>query len=392
MKERLPTIVVNKNTPFVFETFSPLGNVRMLETNEVNRDAVQDADILIVRSETRVDGGLLEGSSVRFVGTPTIGTDHIDLEYLKSRGVAFASAPGSNANSVAEYIAAALLVWADRNHESLATKTIGIVGVGNVGSKVDRVARILGMSTILNDPPRARESGDPVFRGLEETLQADIVSIHVPLTRSGEGATWHLFDASRIRMMKKGSVLMNTSRGPVVDTGSLARALSAGQVSAAILDVWENEPAISVELLDRVFLGSPHIAGYSLDGKLNALRTIHDEVCRFLNTPPENLVDGIGMGKEPRIMVSDHVTEELVIVRETVRQAYDIELDDYMLRKITELPDSERPAYFARLRSTYRIRREFGYRTVELLPEQSAAGRILRELGFRVNVKVRQHA
>ena len=392
MKQRLPTIVVNKNTPFVFETFSPLGNVRMLETNQVTRDAVQDADILIVRSETRVDGNLLEGSSVRFVGTPTIGTDHVDLEYLSAHGIGFSSAPGSNATSVAEYLVSALLVWADRNRETLAGRTIGIVGVGNVGSKVVNAAKNLGMVPILNDPPRARESGDTTFRPLEEIMEADVVTLHVPLTRSGEDKTWHLFDAARIGKMKKGAVLVNTSRGPVVETAALLEALSTGHLSAVILDVWENEPGISGDLLERVFLGTPHIAGYSLDGKLNALQVIHDEVCRFLKTPQESVVDGIGMGKEPRIMVSDHAISEAVVLREVVRQAYDIELDDYMLRKMTELPAGERPSYFARLRSTYRIRREFRFRTVDLHPGQAPVAGVLRELGFRVNVKERQHA
>jgi len=210
MKQRLPTIVVNKNTPFIFEAFSQLGNIRMLGTSEVTPDAVRDADILIVRSETRVDRDLLEGSSVRFVGTPTIGTDHVDLEYLTGHGIVFANAPGSNANSVAEYVAAALLAWADRTGTSLGGRSIGIVGVGNVGSKVVNVARALGMVPILNDPPRMRESGDASFKSLDELMDADVISLHVPLTRTGEDKTWHLFDASRIGKMKKGPVLINT--------------------------------------------------------------------------------------------------------------------------------------------------------------------------------------
>ena len=391
MKQRLPTIVVNKNTPFIFEAFSQLGNIRMLGTSEVTPDAVRDADILIVRSETRVDRDLLEGSSVRFVGTPTIGTDHVDLEYLTGHGIVFANAPGSNANSVAEYVAAALLAWADRTGTSLGGRSIGIVGVGNVGSKVVNVARALGMVPILNDPPRMRESGDASFKSLDELMDADVISLHVPLTRTGEDKTWHLFDASRIGKMKKGPVLINTSRGPVVDTPALAAAISSSRISAAILDVWENEPDISVELVKAVFLGTPHIAGYSLEGKLNALEAIYAEVCRFLKVPHEGLPDGIRPANEAGMTVPSNVTAESAIVRECVRQAYDIESDDEMLRKIGERSGNGRAEYFSGLRSGYRVRREFGCRTVGLLPEQSKAARVLQQLGFAVRVKEGLH-
>ncbi|MBM2845533.1 MAG: Erythronate-4-phosphate dehydrogenase, partial [Bacteroidetes bacterium] len=279
-------IVVNRNTPAVVETFSRLGKVIALDTHEVTRESVRNADVLVVRSETRVDRGLLDGSRVRFVGTVTIGTDHVDLEYLAANGIGFASAPWSNANSVAEYITA-LLVWSKRTGEALNGKTIGVVGVGNVGSRVVRVARALGMNVILNDPPLARKTGDPAFLPLDELMGAGVLTLHVPLARSGSDATYHLFDETRLCRMKRGSVLINTSRGAVVETNALRAVLASKQLSTAILDVWEDEPGIDLTLLNNVMLGTAHIAGYSLDGKLNALRMVYGEVCRFLGVSVE---------------------------------------------------------------------------------------------------------
>jgi len=384
MKKRLPTIVVNRNTPGIFETFSPLGNVRMLETHGFTPASVQDADILIVRSETIVDRNLLEGSSVRFVGTVTIGTDHIDVEYLRSRGVEFVSAPGSNANSVAEYTAAALLVWSQSTGQSLKGKGLGIVGVGNVGSRVAAVARSLGMVPVLNDPPLARKTGDKSYRRLEDLMGSDIITLHVPLSKEGSDATWHLFDGKRLDAMNRGSVLVNTARGAVVDGQALLERLESGHLGSAILDVWENEPDISMTLLDRALIGTPHISGYSLDGKLNALRAVYHEVCRFLDAPAQDSTYAGNVPNERSITVTEEVTSEAAVVREAVRQAYNIEHDDAALRKVKDVPEWNRPTYFAGLRSSYRIRREFMHQTVELLPGQSSAAETLRNLGFRV--------
>jgi erythronate-4-phosphate dehydrogenase len=388
MNHRLPTIVVNKNTPMVVEVFSRLGNVIALDTPEVTKEAVRDADILIVRSETDVDSSLLEGTGVRFVGTLTIGTDHIDLDYLTSRGIRFASAPGSNSNSVAEYLAAALLVWCQRTGEPLRGKLLGIVGVGNVGSKVVRVARALEMDVVLNDPPLARETGDPSYRPLDELMDADFVTLHVPLTRTGPDATYHLFAEERLKKMKRGSVLINTARGAVVEKSALRDALSSGNLSAAILDVWEGEPRIDTGLLDLVMIGTPHIAGYSLDGKLNALRMVYEQVCQYLQVGAE-WSDGLTPppSASERIVVPQSITVEREIVAFAIRQAYDIELDDYMLRRVVSMPETERGRYFMRLRAEYRTRREFFNRVVELSPEQKSTSAVLNELGFMTEVR-----
>src|SRR5512140_2221371 len=188
-----PTIVVNRNTPQVVEIFSRLGNVIALDTPEVTGQTVRNADILVVRSETKVDKALLEGSNVRYVGTVSIGTDHVDTAYLTSRDICFASAPGSNSNSVAEYMAAAFLTWSKRTGTPLRGLTLGIVGVGNVGSKVARVAEALGMRVLLNDPPLSRAGAALPLVSLDDLMGADMVTLHVPLTKSGPDATYHLF-------------------------------------------------------------------------------------------------------------------------------------------------------------------------------------------------------
>ncbi len=380
----MPTIVVNKHTPAVVEVFSHLGKVIPLDTLEVTPENVRDADLLIVRSEAKVNAQLLEGSKVRFVGTVTIGTDHVDEAYLASKGITFVSAPGSNSNSVAEYIAAALLTWSYRTGNSIAGKTIGIVGVGNVGSKVERVARTLGMNVLLNDPPLARATGDPKYRPLEELYDADIITIHVPLTKSGIDATFHLFDEEKIHHMKKGAVLINSSRGPVVETQALISALRDRHLSSSILDVWEGEPIINTELLRLVFIGTPHIAGYSLDGKLNACRMVYEAACRFLNVEPKWNINYSMPPDESRINIPSSITEPIDVVRTAVKQAYDIEMDDRLLRQILTMDPAHHKAYFMKLRAEYRIRREFFNRTVILYQSQRSAEKILKGLGFQI--------
>jgi erythronate-4-phosphate dehydrogenase len=383
-KKNSPVIVVNRSIPFADKVFSQIGKVIVLESHEVTKETLQNAEILIVRSETRVDKELLEGSSVRFVGTVTIGTDHIDCEYLRSKGIAFASAPGSNANSVAEYIAAGLLTWSGRTGQSLKGKTIGIVGVGNVGSKVVSAANALGMIPLLNDPPRARKETAGSFLPLDGLMNADFITLHVPLTKSREDATVHLFDKKRIGKMKGGSVLINTSRGAVVETGTLRSALESSHLSAAILDVWEHEPSIDKKLLSQVMLGTPHVAGYSSDGRLNALKMVYESVCRHLNVQSNWPADTAAPEGPSRFHIPAHLDNEQAIAF-AVRQAYDIELDDSLLREGSGISVDRQGEHFMKLRAEYRVRREFANFEVELDPTRPAS--VLRNLGFKTIVK-----
>ncbi len=381
-------IVVNKYTPYVVQAFEKIGKITALGTPEITKDAVRDADILIVRSETKVNRDLLEGSPVRFVGTVTIGTDHIDEEYLAKNGITFVSAPGSNSNSVSEYITAALLELAHSKGFSFHEKTVGIIGVGNVGSKVWRKAEALGLRVLLNDPPLERQGSSYPLHSLDELMEADIVTLHVPLTRTGPDATYHFFDEKRIRKMKRGAILFNTSRGAVVESEALKSVLLDKHLAAAVLDVWEGEPNISASLLELVTLGSPHIAGYSLDGKVNALRMNYEAVCRFLSLPIDRDINSLVPDPAlPEIKIDTSKLPMEQALREIVKECYDIRLDDRLLRQLVSLPEIERGKYFQKLRAEYRVRREFFNSTVSLPSKANKIADVLRLLGFKVNKK-----
>ncbi len=377
-------LVVDKNTPNIVEAFSTLGDVRAIETSAFSRESVKDADAIIVRSEVKVGAALLEGSRVRFVGTTTIGTDHLDESWLQERGIAYANAPGCNANSVCEYVLAALLVLANRKGIRLRGSSIGIVGVGNVGSRVRNMATTIGMKVILNDPPLERLTGDAKYRPLAEVLEADFVTMHVPLTRSGPDATVHLFDERRIASLRKEAFLINTSRGPVVDNRALEKVLRERKLGGAVLDVWENEPNFESGLLDRVDIGTPHIAGYSLDGKTNAVSMVYRAFCSTFLLEPRWALD---VEKLPR-----PETKEVILspgwqctdqeLDDLIRKCYDILADDRALREVCASPAGNRGTQFQKLRTGYRVRREFRATTVRGATGENAE--LLRALGFNV--------
>jgi erythronate-4-phosphate dehydrogenase len=380
-------IAIDKNIPLAESAFKGLGEVALLETTDFSSTAVKSADILVVRSETRVDRTLLEESRVRFVGTATIGTDHIDIPYLQSKGIGFASAPGSNANSVKEYVLAAMLTLGARRGFALAGRAIGVVGVGNIGSKVAKMAGDLGMTVLLNDPPLARMTGDPKFVPLDKLMETDIISLHVPLTRTGGDPTFHLFDNRRIAAMKKGSILINTSRGGVVDTAVLKNALGRGDLSTAAVDVWEGEPSIDVELLKLVGLATSHIAGYSLDGKVNAVRIIREAVCGFLkNASPWDPLRELPPADPAEISLDARGTMDQVL-RTAVLQCYDIEFDDRNLREMLDVPFESRSSYYMKLRTGYRVRREFFNTRVVVPHGLESVGKVLEAVGFRQELR-----
>jgi erythronate-4-phosphate dehydrogenase len=377
-------IVADENIPYVKAAFSHLGEVRLLPGRAIHREALADAGILLVRSVTPVDANLLQDTAVRFVGSATIGMDHIDTAYLKQQGIAFASAVGSNANSVAEYVIAALVHHAVRHGISLKSLTLGVVGVGHIGSRVARMAAALGMRVLLNDPPLYRQTRDSKYLPLDALMQADIVTLHTPLTCEGEDATFHLFDAKRLHAMKPGSVLINTSRGAVADNAALEQALLSGHLSAAILDVWENEPDIDVELLRLVELGTPHIAGYSLDGKMNGTHQIYLAACEFLGVTPQwEPKSALPAVSSPFISMPANGPSNEAILQNLIRHAYDIVADDQRLRACIEMRAAERGRYFDQLRRDYPVRREFHNYVVEW---ERAPVDQLKTLGFQVHI------
>jgi len=363
-------IVIDENVLFGKETFSLVGEVTSVPGRSITPGVIKDADILVVRSVTKVDEELIKSSNVKFVGSATAGIDHVDIEYLKSRDICFSSAPGSNSNSVAEYVIAGLLLLDREGKISLEEISLGVVGVGNVGSKVVKKAEGLGIKILQNDPPRFRETKDSIFRELDELMDCDVITLHVPLSYSGEDKTFNLFDEKRTNKMKRGSVLINTSRGKVVEEAALKASLKKGHLSGAILDVWEKEPDVDKELLGLVDIGTSHIAGYSYDGKVKGTRMVFDAICEFFSIDKEWKVK-LPLPEVPYIEVAFNENESFAeIISDVVSRVYDIKKDDNKLRKILNLEGKEKRDFFDGLRANYWRRREFFNTSLELNTEE----------------------
>ncbi|MCF7838564.1 MAG: 4-phosphoerythronate dehydrogenase, partial [Candidatus Marinimicrobia bacterium] len=290
MKNDSPTVktVCAASVLWGAEAFGRLGPVTVLPDREIGPAQVRDAHLLAIRSKTPVNRALLAGGGLRFVGTATAGYDHLDLAALEQAGTAWTAAAGCNANSVAEYFVCALLCLANRHGWALDRMTLGVIGVGQVGRRVARNAERLGMRVLRNDPPLARATGNACYVPLAELqAQADILTFHVPLTQDGPDPTYHLGDYRFFERVRPGCVIFNAARGEVVDPGVLLEAQRAGAVSRLVLDVWEPEPDYPLELLAAADLATPHIAGYSFDGKFEGTRLIYEEACRFLEVPAD---------------------------------------------------------------------------------------------------------
>ncbi len=378
-------LVADRNIPYVREAFGETGELDLLAPAAINADSLRNADALLVRTEVRVDKNLLEGSSVTFVGTATIGADHIDAVYLGERGIRWTNAPGSNADAVKEYVIAALTHLARAKGFSLRGTTIGVVGVGNIGRRVAEVARVWGMHVLLNDPPLYRSTGDARYLPLDALMDADVITIHVPLTSTGTDPTFHLFDAYRISAMKRGSILLNTSRGAVVDNPGLRTVLESGHLGGAVLDVWEREPVIDTGLLRRVDLGTPHIAGYSLEGKARATGMLYDALCaHFAITPRWKMSSELPAVTDHEISVNDATVDPETIVAQVVRECYPILRDDASLRAMLDVPTERRGEFFRRLRTEYSFRREFPNRTVKMASGNERVAAMLHAAGLNV--------
>ena len=384
------SIVCATNMPFAEEAFSTLGPVRILEGRRIRREDLLDTEILAVRSTTRVDRALLEGTPVRFVGTATIGTDHLDIPWLEKAGIYWCYAPGCNANSVSEYITAALLVLARRYGWALEQMTLGVVGVGRVGSRVVEKARALGLRVLLNDPPRQRETGDPGFvplRRLQE--EADLITFHVPLTKEGPDATWHMADESFFQGLARPTVLLNAARGPVVATEALKQAIREGRIRHVVLDTWEGEPLFDLELMAATDLATPHIAGHSFEGKVMGTVMVYQEACRFLGVPPAwRHEPHMPPPPVPRLVIEAGGRRDEEVLADAVLAVYDIEADDRRFRSLAvESDPARRAALFDRQRNEYPMRREFPATVLEV---RHASPRLLEKLaalGFRLEAE-----
>ena len=372
-------IVCDNKIPFLRGAFEPFAEVVYLPGAQTTPEVVKDADALVTRTRTICNEALLKGSSVKAIATATIGFDHIDTVWCEANGIAWSNAPGCNSWSVKQYISSVLAVLAQRHGLRLDALTLGVVGVGNVGSKVADVGRAFGMRVLLNDPPRERAEGPGAFTDLDTIIaESDIVTVHVPLTRSGADATWHLFDAGRLARMRPSQILINSSRGPVVDNAALGDVLRRGALKAAVLDVWEGEPDLDPELVGLLDITTPHIAGYSADGKANGTTMSVRYLAGRLGLPLADwAASGIPAPEQPlEFTVDASCKSAQEVLTEAVLYTYDVRRDSDALRGAL--------GAFERLRGDYMIRREPSAFTLTLLNGDAGLAGRLEKLGFKV--------
>lgn len=372
-------IIADSNIPFVKEAFAEFGVVITAPGREITKKICEDATILLVRSVTKVDEMLLDGTSVKFVATATIGTDHIDTAYLSDQRIGFASAPGSNADSVAEYIISALLHLENIGKCTLKDCTLGIIGVGNVGSRVFKLAQPLGVRCLLNDPPKKRLIDSDIYLPLDVVLQeSDIVSIHVPLTGDGPDKTYHMVNEDFLNQMKNGTILINTSRGKVVDEALVCQ-LATKKLKGMVIDVWENEPSVNIDMLNLADITTAHIAGYSYIGKLNGIKMIHEAACAFFYKDKKWQIENIIKKLDKAIIDLEKLKKP---VYDAVQTVYPIMKDDEKLRKILKFSEGKQKSYFEELRRTYQKRLEFPYYRIKPSSVITKDSEVLIKLGF----------
>ncbi|MDO5575675.1 MAG: 4-phosphoerythronate dehydrogenase [Fibrobacter sp.] len=373
-------IIADENIPFVKEAFSGFGKVITVSGREINKSLLADASILLVRSVTKVDKELLEGSSVKLVASSTVGVDHVDTDYLRENSIGFVHAPGSSAESVAEYVITSIMHIAEKCGKNLKDMTLGIIGVGNIGSKVFRMAETLGIRCLLNDPPKKRLTGSDIYVSLDETLaKSDIITLHVPLNIKGEDPTIQMVNSQFVSRMKKNAVLINTSRGKVVDEISVMNGIDS--LGGVVFDVWENEPSINKKMLKLADIGTPHVAGHSCEGKLRGTKMIYDGVCAYFFKKEEwNLPEGSFTDVINEIDVSLSDTP----VRDAIFAAYNIAEDSERFKEKMSLEDVKVSDIFDKLRKEYKHRHEFSRYLVRYDRKQKDSADILVGLGFQV--------
>ncbi len=371
--------IVDDKIPYIKGALEPFGEVVYLPGAKTTSEIVKDADAIVTRTRTICNEDLLKGSKVRFIATATIGYDHIDTDYCKKAGIEWTNAPGCNSKSVEQYIASALFVLAEKHQFKLKGKTIGVVGVGQVGSKVAKVCEIFGMNVLLNDPPRERIEGSEQFVSLEEIKKnADFISLHVPLNMSGEDATYHLADFKFFSELKKKPVIINSCRGEVIDTDAAKSAIGQNLITGLVLDCWENEPNIDLELLKMCDLATPHIAGYSKDGKANGTSMSVQAISRFFNLGIDNWsAKDVELPENSFIEIDGEGLSETEILEKAILATYNIQNDDTLLRKKTE--------DFEKQRGNYPVRREYPTYTIATKNIDQTTIKKLYDLGFNID-------
>lgn len=381
-------ILADQNIPFVTQAFSSLSSsgeqdeVVLFDGRRLNASEVTDADILLVRSVTRVNEELLSNSHIQFIASATIGTDHIDVDYLQSRNIRFANAPGCNAISAAEYTLCGILLHATRQNIPLTKLNVAVVGYGNVGSRVVQRLNAAGIKTCVYDPPRALLHQDIDYVGWDEVLECNVVSGHVPLTIDVDYPTKLMFNDAFFKALQPGSLFINTSRGATQDEPALLIRLQEKNLRL-ILDVWQNEPSINIELQQQTLISTPHIAGYSFDGKCRGTYMIYQAACKYLGQPESWTPDSVLEDKESdnALLFDSNAANPLW---DLVNQVYSIEADSARLRDGMNLGENARVELFDRLRKNYPRRREFSHYKIIKAGFSETERKMLTELGFNL--------
>ena len=370
-------IIIDDKIPYIRGAFESVAEVIYLPGSKTTPEVAKDADAIVTRTRTICNEKLLAGSSVKFIATATIGYDHIDTDYCEANNIHWTNAPGCNSKSVEQYIASTIMVLAERKGWNLSEKTIGVVGVGNVGSKVARICEIFGMKVLLNDPPRERAEGSDKFVSLE-TIQneADIITLHVPLNMKGEDATFHITNNDFFAKLKRKPVLINSCRGEVTETNAVKNALKSGQISAFVCDCWENEPDLDLELLSLTEIATPHIAGYSKDGKATGTQMSVHAISKYFGLGLEDWKPtGVEEPKEPEFEIDGNGFTEQQIISKAILHTYDIRKDDADFRNNV--------AHFEQLRGDYPTRREFPAFTIKAKKVTEKTLDKLKHIGFK---------
>ncbi|MDO9153514.1 MAG: 4-phosphoerythronate dehydrogenase PdxB [Paludibacter sp.] len=371
-------IIIDDKIPYIRGAFESVAEVIYLTGSKTTSEIVKDADAIITRTRTICNEKLLAGSSVKYIASATIGYDHIDTDYCDAAGIRWTNAPGCNSKSVEQYIASTLMVLAEKKGWNLKEKCIGVVGVGNVGSKVARICEIFGMKVLLNDPPRERIESSEKFISLQTIMkEADIITLHVPLNLKGEDTTYHLGNEAFFNNLKRKPVLINSCRGEVIETNAVIAALQTGKISDFVCDCWENEPEVDLKLLKMTEIATPHIAGYSKDGKAKGTLMSVQAISEFFGLGLRNWQpSGIELPTFPIIEINGDGLTEQDIIAEAILHTYDIRNDDCDFR--------DNPVLFEQLRGDYPTRREFPAFTVKTEHVEKITVEKLKQFGFNI--------
>ena len=373
-------ILIDENMPYAEELFSQLGEVILKSGRTLTADDLVDVDALMIRSVTKVNESLIsKANKLKFVGTATAGMDHVDQDLMKERGIFFTAAPGCNKVGVAEYVFSAMMVLAQQHGFSVFDKTVGIIGAGQVGSYLQQCLEGIGIKVLINDPPKQEQGDSRTFTPLDTLIeQADIITLHTPITRDGEHPTHHMFDEARLNSLRGDQILINAARGPIVDNTALKARLLKNDGFIAALDVFEFEPEVDMELLPLLAFATPHVAGYGLEGKARGTTMIFNRYCEFLNNELRaHASDLLPTAPVPTMML-DRAWDEATLHNIT-QLIYDVRKDDALFRR-----EISKPGAFDAMRKNYWDRRE--YSAVTLMGNESCNLAPLVELGFQIEV------